>query len=551
MTLAAETLRLKLSPVDLILMAIYFAFVLGIGFALRRAVRSSLDFFLSGRSLPAWITGIGFISANIGAVELLGQSASGAKYGVSMVHYFWIGAIPAMVFLGIVMMPFYYGSKVRSVPEYLRLRFDPKAHLINAVTFVVGSLLIAGVNLFAMSIVLEALLGIPLILAIVLAALFVLSYILLGGLTAAIYNEVMQFFVIMIGMIPLTIIAIKETGGISKLFDRLSAEHGTAFVQPWAGTGIGGANPVGDWIGIILGLSFCLSFGYWTTNFAEVQRAMAAKNGHAARLTPIIGAYPKAFVPLITVLPGMAALLLIPGIGAPGNLQYNQAIPALMNKYLPEGALGVAVTGLLAAFMAGMAANVSSFNAVFTYDIWQDYVRPGRPDRYYLVVGRWVTVGGVAVAVLTALIARNFSNISDYLQTLFSFFNVPLFCAFIIGMFWRRATRSAGFWGILAGTVGAVVVWALYKTNALTFRSDLHETMWGSIVAFALGAIAMVLASLRERPKTDEELHGLVYGMEIRDASEALAYPWYRSPVVLGAGVLVICAVLYILVALA
>jgi SSS family solute:Na+ symporter len=551
MTLAAETLRLQLSPVDLILMAIYFAFVLGIGFALRRAVRSSLDFFLSGRSLPAWITGIGFISANIGAVELLGQSASGAKYGVSMVHYFWIGAIPAMVFLGIVMMPFYYGSKVRSVPEYLRLRFDPKAHLINAVTFVVGSLLIAGVNLFAMSIVLEALLGIPLILAIVLAALFVLSYILLGGLTAAIYNEVMQFFVIMIGMIPLTIIAIKETGGIHRMFGTLQAEHGTAFIQPWSGTGIGGANPVGDWIGIILGLSFCLSFGYWTTNFAEVQRAMAAKNGHSARLTPIIGAYPKAFVPLITVLPGMAALLLIPGIGTAGNLQYNQAIPALMNKYLPEGALGVAVTGLLAAFMAGMAANVSSFNAVFTYDIWQDYIRPGRPDRYYLVVGRWVTVGGVAVAVLTALIAKGFSNISDYLQTLFSFFNVPLFCAFIIGMFWRRATRSAGFWGILVGTAGAVVVWALYKTNALTFRSDLHETMWGSIVAFAVGAIAMVLASLRERPKTNEELHGLVYGMEIRDASEALAYPWYRSPVVLGVGVLAICAVLYILVALA
>jgi SSS family solute:Na+ symporter len=514
-------------------------------------VKSSLDFFLSGRSLPAWITGIGFISANIGAVELLGQSASGAQYGAAMVHYFWIGAIPAMVFLGIVMMPFYYGSKVRSVPEYLRLRFDPKAHLINAVTFVLGSMLIAGVNLYALSIVLEALLGIPLFAAIVLSALFVLSYILLGGLTSAIYNEVMQFFVILIGMVPLTIIAIRETGGLGRLFDTLEGGNGRAFVQPWSGTGIGGANPVGDWIGIILGLAFCLSFGYWTTNFAEVQRAMAAKDMRAGRLTPIIGAYPKAFVPLITVLPGMAALVLLPGIGTEGSdLQYNDAIPALMDKYLPEGALGVAVTGLLAAFMAGMAANVSSFNAVFTYDLWQDYIRPGRPDHYYLVVGRWATVGGVAVAVLTALIASGFSNISNYLQTLFSFFNVPLFCAFIIGMFWKRASRSAGFWGILAGTVTAVIVYALYKTDVLTFRSDLHETMWGSIAAFAAGAIAMVIVSLREPRKTDAELHGLVYGMEIRDASESVVYPWYRSPVALGAGVLLLCLVLYILVAL-
>src|SRR6266516_1435336 len=256
-----SALKLSLSPVDLVLMAIYCTFVLGIGFALKRRVKSSLDFFLSGRSLPAWVTGIGFISANIGAVELLGQSASGAQYGAAMVHYFWIGAIPAMVFLGIVMMPFYYGSKVRSVPEYLRLRFDPKAHLLNAITFVVGSMLIAGVNLYALSIVLEALLGIPLLLAIVLAAVFVLSYILLGGLTSAIYNEVMQFFVVMICMVPLTVIAIQQTGGLHKLFDTVAAKHGTEFIHPWAGTGIGGGNPLGDWIGIILGLAFCLSFG--------------------------------------------------------------------------------------------------------------------------------------------------------------------------------------------------------------------------------------------------------------------------------------------------
>jgi solute:Na+ symporter, SSS family len=539
-------LNLDLSAVDIALMAIYFTFVLGIGFALKRRVKSSLDFFLSGRSLPAWVTGIGFISANLGAVELLGMSASGAQYGSTMVHYFWIGAIPAMVFLGIVMMPFYYGSKVRSVPEYLRLRFDPKAHLINAITFVLGSILIAGVNLYALAVVLEALLGVPLLLAIVLAAGFVLSYILLGGLTSAIYNEVMQFFVVLIGMVPLTIIAIQQTGGLGELFDRVSAEHGTAFIHPWTGTGIGGGNPLGDWIGIILGLAFCLSFGYWTTNFAEVQRAMAAKDGRSARLTPIIGAYPKAFVPLITVLPGMAALVLLPGIGSEGGLEYNQVIPGLMEKYLPQGVLGVAVTGLLAAFMAGMAANVSSFNAVFTYDIWQDYLKPGRSDRYYLIVGRLVTVGGVLLAIATALIASSFSNIQNYLQTLFSFFNVPLFCAFIIGMFWRRASRSAGFWGILTGTLTAAAVYALYKQGVLNFRSDLQETMWGSVAAFAVGAVAMIIASLLEKPKTAEELHGLVYGMEIKDASETAAAAWYRSPVVMGVGVLVLCAALYV-----
>jgi solute:Na+ symporter, SSS family len=551
------TLRLDLAPVDFVLLFIYFVFVIGIGFILRRAMTSSLDFFLSGRSLPAWITGVGFISANIGAVEILGQSASGAQYGAAMVHYFWIGAIPAMAFLGIVMMPFYYGSKVRSVPEYLRLRFDTKAHLINAITFVAGSMLIAGVNLYALAIVIEALLGLPLPLAIVLSALFVLSYILLGGLTSAIYNEVMQFFVILVGMVPLVIVALNEAGGIGALFDTLRAEQGTEFVQPWAGTGIGGGNPVGDWIGIILGLAFCLSFGYWTTNFAEVQRAMAAKDMHSARLTPIIGAYPKALVPIITVLPGMAAIVLLPGIGQEGStgqkgsgLEYNQAIPALMAEYLPKGVLGVAVTGLVAAFMAGMAANVSSFNAVFTYDLWQDYIRPERPDHYYLVVGRWATVGGVSVAVVTAFIASGFSNISNYLQTLFSFFNVPLFCAFIIGMFWKRASKSAGFWGILAGTVAAVTVYVLYQADVLTYRSDLQETMWGSIIAFVAGAIAMVIASMREPRKTDEELHGLVYGMEIRDTSETAAtYPWFRSPLVLGLSVVVLTLLLYVVLA--
>ena len=469
-------------------------FVIGIGFALRRLITTSTDFFLSGRSLPAWITGIAFISANLGAIEILGMSASGAQYGISIVHYYWIGAVPAMVFLGIVMMPFYYGSRVRSVPEYLLRRYDRKTHLVNAIIFVVASVLIAGVNLYALSAVLQALLGIPLAVAIVVSALFVLSYILLGGLSSAIYNEVMQFFVILAGLVPVVIIALKETGGIGGLFAKLST-NGHDFTSAWAGVGLGGHNPIGDWISLVFGLSFCLSFAYWTTNFAEVQRAMSAKDDNSARLTPIIGAYPKALIPLGIVIPGMAAVLLIPGLGESGGLPYNLAIPALMNKYLPTGVLGVAITGLLAAFMAGMAANVSSFNAVWTYDIWQNYIRPGRPDSYYLRVGRYTTVAGVFIGILTAFIAAGYTNIANYLQTLFSFFNVPIFLAFIVGMVWRKAGRGSGFWGMIVGVVFAFGTWVLYKQHVLSFRSDLAETQWGAIVGFVAGLIAMVIAT--------------------------------------------------------
>jgi SSS family solute:Na+ symporter len=550
----AVDIRLDLGIVDTLLLFVYFAFVIGIGFALKRAVATSTDFFLSGRSLPAWVTGLAFVSANLGAIEILGQAASGAQYGAAIVHYYWIGAIPAMVFLGIVMMPFYYGSKVRSVPEYLRLRYDKKAHLINAWTFVLSSVLVAGVNLFALATVIDALLGIPLPIAIVVSALFVLTYILLGGLRSAIYNEVLQFFVILAGLIPLVVIAIKEVGGFGGLSARLTEVEGGAFTTSWGGTGFGGDNPLGDWFGIVMGLGFCLSFGYWTTNFAEVQRAMAAKDDNAARMTPIIAAYPKALIPLVTVLPGMAAVILIPNLGAEDGVTYNNAIPALMEQYLPPGVLGVAVTGLVAAFMAGMAANVSSFNAVFTYDIWQDYLRPGREDSYYLRVGRLVTVGGVAIGIGTAFIAAGFTNISNYLQTLFSFFNVPLFTAFIIGMFWRRASKSAGFWAILVGTIVAVLNYVLYKgylllPAILPWTSDLQSSFYGSILAFIAGSIAAVLVSRTEERKTDEELRGLVYGMEIRDMHEG-RQPIYRQPVPMGIGVLLLSALLYVAVEL-
>jgi SSS family solute:Na+ symporter len=541
-------LTLSLSGLDIALIAIYFTFVIGIGFALRRLVQTSTDFFLSGRSLPAWITGIAFISANLGAIEILGMSASGAQYGISIVHYYWIGAVPAMVFLGIVMMPFYYGSRVRSVPEYLLRRYDSKTHLVNAIIFVLSSVLIAGVNLYALAAVLEALLGVPLAVAIVVSALFVLSYILLGGLSSAIYNEVMQFFVIFAGLVPVVIVALKETGGIGGLFAKLSTS-GHDFTSAWSGVGLGGHNPIGDWIGLVFGLSFCLSFGYWTTNFAEVQRAMSAKDDNTARLTPIIGAYPKALIPLGIVIPGMAAVLLIPGIGEGGGLPYNDAIPALMNKYLPTGVLGVAITGLLAAFMAGMAANVSSFNAVWTYDIWQNYIRPGRPDSYYLRVGRYTTVAGVFVGILTAFIAAGYNNIANYLQTLFSFFNVPIFLAFIVGMVWRKAGRGSGFWGMIVGTLVAFGTWVLYKVGVLSFRSDLAETQWGAIAGFATGLAAMGIATRFSAPKPLAELKGLVFGLQEVDVKTSARVPWFKSPVPWGIGALVLCALLYVYIA--
>jgi SSS family solute:Na+ symporter len=552
-TLAQEagsaSLRLNLSPLDVTLLTLFFVWVIGIGFVLRKAMASSLDFFLAGRSLPAWITGLAFISANLGALEILGQSANGAQYGAAATHYYWIGAIPAMVFLGIVMMPFYYGSRVRSVPEYIRLRYDRKAHLINAITYVVGSLLIAGVNLYALATVIEALLGIPLPVAVVVSAGFVLTYILLGGVTSAIYTEVLQFFVILAGLIPLLIVALHDTGGLNTLWERMAAQHGHDFVSPWAGTGVGGTNIFGDWFGIIVGLGFAQSFGYWTTNFAEVQRAMSAKSLHAGRMTPIIGAFPKLLIPIVVILPGMAAAVLIPGLGTSDGPTYTQAVPALMARYLPHGVLGVAVTGLVAAFMAGMAANISSFNAVFTYDLWSDYIRPGRPDRYYLVVGRWATVAGVIVGIGTAFFAAGFSNIANYFQVLFSWLNVPLFCAFIIGMLWKRAAPRSGFWAILVGTSSAVLMYILFKAGLLPFfRSEIHETLWSAFIAFATGAIALVVTTIGQPRKTDEQLHGLVYGMAIKDVNDTRRYPWYNSPVPLGGILLVLCVVAYLVV---
>src|SRR3954463_14303885 len=473
MVLAASSqLRLDTNWVDYLLIALYFVFVLGIGLLAKRAVSSSIDFFLSGRSLPAWVTGLAFISANLGAVEIMGMSANGAELGISTVHYFWVGAIPAMLFLGVVMMPFYYGSKVRSVPEFMFRRFGTGAHLVNALSFALAQLLIAGVNLYLLGSIVHALLGWPLWLAPLVAAAIVLSYITLGGLSAAIYNEVLQFFVIVAALLPLTLIGLNRVGGVDGLVAKVTdSPGGTEQLSSWPATNLTGfESPFWSVIGIVFGLGFVLSFGYWTTNFVEVQRALATHSISAARATPIIGSFPKMFVPFIVVIPGIIATVLVPEVieakssGDP-NFDYNNSILYLISDVLPNGLLGVALAGLLAAFMAGMAANISAFNTVFSYDLWQQYVKKDRPDDYYLKVGRWATVGATVIAIGTALIASGYTNLMDYLQTLFGFFNAPLFATFILGMFWKRMTPTAGWAGLVSGTLAAVGV-ALLSEDA-------------------------------------------------------------------------------------
>ncbi|MEU4622217.1 sodium:solute symporter family protein [Actinoplanes sp. NPDC023801] len=542
-------LRLDVGFVDYLILAIYFVTVLGVGFAARRAITSSADFFLSGRSMPAWVTGLAFISANLGALEIVGMAANGAQYGLMTLHYYWIGAVPAMVFLGIVMMPFYYGSKVRSVPEFLRLRFNRPTHLFNAASFAVAQVLIAGVNLYALALILQALLGWQLWTSIVIGAVIVLAYIVLGGLSAAIYNEVLQFFVIIAGLLPITIIGLVKVGGIDGLFEKVrQSPLGEAGLHTWSNTG-GTENPLGaSWIGIVFGLGFVLSFGYWTTNFAEVQRALSAKDMSAARRTPIIGAFPKLLIPAVTVIPGLIALVTVQGLGAPeGDLTYNNAIPLLMRDLLPNGVLGVAVTGLVASFMAGMAANVSGFNTVFTYDIWQTYVRKNRDDGYYVRVGRIATVGGIVVGIGTAFIAAGFDNIMNYIQALFSLFNAPLFATFIVGMFWKRMSAWAGFWSLLLGFLAAFALYIAHLTEVVKFNSDLEQSFWGAGLAFVTAVVVALVVTPFTPGKRDDELQGLVYGMSSTTGDVLAADKvWWRNPVLLGVIAVVLAIALYI-----
>jgi solute:Na+ symporter, SSS family len=545
---------LHATALDYSILAVYFMVVLGIGLVARLTIKTDIDFFLSGRSLPAWITGLAFIAANLGALEILGMAANGAQYGVATVHFYWIGAVPAMVFLGLVMMPFYYGAKVRSVPEYLRLRFGDFAHSWNAASFALATVLIAGVNLFALALVVHLMLGWTIAVSIFVAAAIVLVYITLGGLTSAIYNEVLQFFIIVASLLPLVIVALDAMGGVNGLKEKVRhTQLGNAGLHAWQGLGIGHVtNPIGgDWLIMVLGLGFVLSFGYWTTNFAEVQRALSAKNMSAARRTPLIGAYPKIFIPALTIIPGLVALVAIPGLGkSDPSLQYNAAIPLLVGKYLPEGMLGIAITGLVAAFMAGVAANVTAFNTVVTYDLWQSYVRRDRDPAYYIRIGRIATFAGLLVSIATAFIAKGNSNIMNYVQELFSIFNAPLFATFIIAMYWKRATPLAGGLSLIAGMAAAEITHLLASGHTINLGSKIAATWWEAVVAFAVDAIVLVVVSLVTRPKPEEELRGLVWGLKRPEqASDSVVgdQAWFRSPFVLGVGALVLVIILNIL----
>ncbi len=559
--------------VDYLLIAIYFAFVLGIGVVARRNVSDSVDFFLSGRSLPAWVTGLAFISANLGAVEIMGMSANGAEFGLPAVHYFWVGAIPAMLFLGVVMMPFYYGSKVRSVPEFMLRRFGTGAHLVNAISFAVAQLLIAGINLYLLGSIIQALLGWNLTLALVVAAVIVLSYITLGGLSAAIYNEVLQFFVIVAALLPLTLIGLNRVGGWDGLKVGITeaassnpdGPSAAEQLNSWPGTALTGFDSeLLSVIGIVFGLGFVLSFGYWTTNFVEVQRAMATNSISAARKTPIIGAFPKILIPFITILPGMIAAVLVSDIartkagetvagGADGTVKYNDSLILLMRDVLPNGLLGVAIAGLLAAFMAGMAANISAFNTVLSFDLWERYVVKDRSDDYYLAVGRWATVAATAIAIFTAQLASNFSNIMNYLQTLFGFFNAPLFATFILGMFWKRMTPTAGWTGLVAGTLSAVAVAFLSEDafGSLSLGVIPLAGQGASFVAagaaFVVDIVVSVVVTSMTKPKPYAELKGLVYSETPRedlvDPDEA-SHPWYQRTMPLAGLALALVVVL-------
>jgi SSS family solute:Na+ symporter len=512
---------------DYSIIAIYFVFVLGIGFLVKRRTKTSSDFLQSGRSLPLWITALAFISANLGAQEVLGMAASGAKYGMMTSHFYWLGAIPAMVFLGVFMMPFYYGSRARSVPEYLVLRFDEKTRTFNALSFAAMTLFSSGVSLYALAILFQALLGWNFDVSIIVAAAIVMAYTFLGGLTSAVYNEVLQFFLIVLGILPLVIVGLKNVGG----WDGLRATLGPQLTHAWGSMGSEAANPMGvAFWQMALGLGFVLSFGYWCTDFLVVQRAMIARNMSAAQRTPLIAAFPKMLLPFVVIVPGLIALALqksgsgyhLP-LKADGRTDFDMTLPSLLSHYYPSGMLGVGLTALIASFMSGMAGNVTAFNSVWTYDIYQAHIRKNASDAHYLRVGKITTVLGVIFSIATAYLAREFNNIMDLLQLIFGFVNAPLFATFLLGMFWKRTTANGAFWGLVAGTVGASLMhgmttaegkggW-LVTTPLHTFASGMGHAFSIAIAAWTTCFVVTIAVSLFTKPREESELTGLVYSL--------------------------------------
>ena len=536
---------LSLSPVDIAIIVIYFAMVLGIGWYLKRFTKTGEDFFLAGRDMTSWIAGLSFVAANLGALELMGWAASAYQYGILATHWYWIGAIPAMLFLGIVMMPFYYISKTHSVPGYLQLRFGESARGLSAICFAIMTILMSGINMYSMALVMKIILGWDIHFSIWISSLTVAVYVVLGGLLSAIFNEVLQFFLIWLGALLIPIIGLTETGGWHGMVERIVHRFpGQDFTHLWAGLGSFTSNPMGiQWTGIVFGLGFVISFGYWTTDFLVVQRVLSARDLRSAKMAPIIGSFFKMALPFIVILPGLLGLAVLPyklvgeSQAGPGMHTYNEVLPLMLARYCGPGLLGLGITALIAGFMSGMAGNVSAFATVWTYDIYRAFIRKGASDKHYLSMGRWCTILGVLVSIGTAYLVMQFLSIMDYVQALFSIFIAPLFGTVLLGMLWKRATPAAGFWGLLAGTLSSIgmFLWVELDHSALRYialssdAKDMAENMYRALWSWIICVIVTVVVSLMTRPKPEAELTGLVYGATELPSEGHL--PLYQRPI--------------------
>jgi SSS family solute:Na+ symporter len=552
----------SLSSVDILIVAVYFAAVLGIGFYLRRHAQTGEGFFLAGRQMTAWVAGLSFVSANLGALELMGWAASAYQYGILATHWYWIGAIPAMLFLGLVMMPFYYISKTHSVPGYLRLRYGEEARGLAAVMFGFMTVLMSGIDMFSMALVLRVVLGWDIHFSIWVSAITVAVYVGLGGLLSAIFNEVVQFVLIWLGALLIPILGLIETGGYSGMVARIHHNFpGQDMTHLWRTMGSYTGNPMGiHWIGIVFGLGFVISFGYWTTDFLVVQRVLSAKDVRSAKLAPIIGSAFKMMVPFIVILPGLLGLAVLPFklVGqseavATGGHSYNEVLPLMLARYCGPGLLGLGITALIAGFMSGMAGNVSAFSTVWTYDIYRAFVRKQASDQHYVSVGRWCTVLGVLVSIGTAYLVMQFLSIMDYVQALFSFFIAPLFGTVVLGMLWRRTTAAGGFWGLLAGTASSIAMWLWVRLNPAALRyvalsphaKPMAENMYRALWCWIVCVAVTVAVSFATKPKLAEELTGLVYGHTELPSEGHLRF--YQRPIFWAAVVGVVFVILNII----
>jgi SSS family solute:Na+ symporter len=560
--LAAPQRLLSLSFVDLLVIAIYFGMVLLIGFHLKKHTHTGDDFFLAGREMTAWVAGLSFLAANLGSLELMGWAGAAYQYGILATHWYWIGAIPAMLFLGIVMMPFYYISKTHSVPGYLKLRFGEDSRLLAAISFGFMTVLMSGINMYSMALVMKVVLGWDINFSIWVSSLTVGVYVCLGGLLSAIFNEVLQFVLIWLGAMLIPILGLIETGGWNGMVARIHHNFpGQNYTHLWSSMGSFADNPMGiHWTGIVLGLGWVISFGYWTTDFLVVQRVLSAKDLRAAKMAPIIGAGFKMMVPFIVILPGLLGLALLPmklvGEGAAvatGGHSYNEVLPLMLARYCGPGLLGLGITALIAGFMSGMAGNVSAFATVWTYDIYRAVIRKEAPDEHYVKMGRWCTIIGVLISIGTAYLVMQFLSIMDYVQALFSFFIAPLFGTVLLGMLWKRATRAGGFWGLLSGTLSSVAMWAWVKVDpsALAYialsnkAKDMAENMYRALWSWLICVTVTVVVSLLTRPRPAAELEGLVYGLTDVPSEKDLRF--YQRPIFWAAVVLVVFLALNII----